>query len=302
MMQNNIIILYPQENEEIKSVLEYNFKDADLFPIPKNYSPFEREELSKKINKDYKQVFFYDYYDQFYLLLPIISKKIKRKYIISTSIANMANPYFFNNFMQLLEYKERGIIDAIANTSKELTTVFKDVEYLQLDIEKVVVEKNNKDNIAIISYDYEEKCNFYNQIGAIALTDYKNVITYNTMSVTTNFAKDFNLKISAENDIRKMISNSILGMNVSFTDIDSLIFLMFMDNEVPFILGNTSIIDDTKNMKKYLCVSSDDDVNEISDKIKNSINNKNDIFEEYKRWRKDYSKESLKAVKKFIDR
>ena len=75
MMQNNIIVLYPEKNTKIKSVLAYNFKDADLFPVPENYSPFEREELSKKINKNYKQVFFYDYYVQFYLLLPLIYKK-----------------------------------------------------------------------------------------------------------------------------------------------------------------------------------------------------------------------------------
>lgn len=299
-MKKRIMILYPQDQEDIYSILSFNFKNADFLSISKNYTPFEREDLASKINKEYEQVYFYDYYDQFYLLLPLISKKVKRKYIINNSISIMSEEYFFNSFLQVLEYKKRGLLDAVASTCKELAQAFDNIDYIQLDVEVNKFNNNKGNNISIIGYDYLEKVNFYNQLGGIALAGYNNVIVMNSMTVTNNFGKDYNLNITIEKDIDKVIQKSSIALYVSFTDIDSSVFLRFMDNEIPCIVGNTSLLDGTK-MSEYLCVDSDDSIDEIAEKIKECISNKEKIFKEYKEWRKNYSIDSRDSIKDFMN-
>ena len=77
---NKILILLKNTENLMKKVFEYNFNNADVMLIPENYTPFDRERLAENINKNYDQVIFFDYYDQFYLLLPLISKKVIKKY------------------------------------------------------------------------------------------------------------------------------------------------------------------------------------------------------------------------------
>ena len=76
---NKILILLKNTENLMKKVFEYNFNNADVMLIPENYTPFDRERLAENINKNYDQVIFFDYYGQFYLLLPLISKKVIKK-------------------------------------------------------------------------------------------------------------------------------------------------------------------------------------------------------------------------------
>ena len=81
MKNKKMIILLSEENVFMEKVFNYNIKSADIVKIPTSYSPFDREELASRINKEYSQVIFYGFFNQFYLLLPLLSKRIIKKYI-----------------------------------------------------------------------------------------------------------------------------------------------------------------------------------------------------------------------------
>ena len=131
--ENKTIVLTSSANPLTINVLKSNFNNSEIKFIPEDYSPFNREELAIEINNTYKQVIFYGYHNQFYLLLPLISKKVVKKYIINISVPQLATQYLFTSLLQVLEYQDRGLIDFIATTRYDLYVTFKQM----LDLYKI---------------------------------------------------------------------------------------------------------------------------------------------------------------------
>ena len=87
---------------------------------------------------------------------------------------------------------------------------------------------------------------------------------------------------------------------MNFCNSQNTLFLKAMDRGVPCVLGNTLLLKDYFNLDKALRLKSDDDINEIVEKIKYVRKNKKAILEEYKKFRKDYSKYSKESIEKFL--
>lgn len=296
-MKNKSLILLSSKNYFNEIKYKYNFKGADI-ELVKLYTPPEREELAKKINKYYSKIYFYDFDVQFNLLIPLISKKVERNWILSYVPAEFCNIYLYAEFLNVIEFKERKSITNIYALNEALYVPFKDkynFKLLKLDYSKKL-EKKHTNSIGILSIDYDEEQNFFNQISAISLTDYKNVNVLNSMYVTNEFCKDFNLTNTVYKKYEDLIINSDILLYCNFANFDICLFLLAMDNNKGCILGNCSLFDNYPVLKKYLVLESDDDVDEIADKIINFEKNRNVIFEEYKKFRNDYSKESKKII------
>jgi len=60
-----------------------------------------------------------------------------------------------------------------------------------------------------------------------------------------------------------------------------------MDVGTPSIIGNTNLLDNDEKSKKLLVLDSDDDVNEICEKIDNVLENKKETEKLYSIWRKN---------------
>ena len=69
--------------------------------------------------------------------------------------------------------------------------------------------------------------------------------------------------------MENVIANSEITLNVNFCNTDIYNFIKSMDSETICILGNNSVLNDNEYLKRNLQVKSDDDVNEIADKIEN---------------------------------
>ncbi len=298
---NKILILLKDTDHFMKKILEYNFKKADIKLVPESYTPFDRENLAKIINKKYKQVIFYDYYDQFYLLLPLISKKVIKKYIINNGIALLSSDYILNNMMQLFEYKGRNMIDYIATTRYDTYVSMKDkIEYIRLDY-KVKLHPKNNDSIGILGLYYAEYSNFFVQLSAVAMSKIKKAVVLDENTVVKKFGEDFNVEIEKEIDFEKLIAKNKVNLDCSFSEVSIIGFLISMDAGIPCIIGNTNLLDNDEKLKKLLVLKSDDDVNEIYEKIEDVLANKKEIEQKYDCWRKKYSDNSKKSIDKFIE-
>lgn len=301
MKNNQILILLKESDKLMEKVFKYNFKNSDTMRIKEDFTPFDREELATKINNNYQQVIFYDYYNQFYLLLPLISKKVIKKYIISEGIGVLYKPYSLTNFQQIFEYKERNLIDFIATTRYDVHVSFKNkISYIELDYKIANKKEDNSKSIGILNEYYLEESNFFNQLSAVALTDIKKVTVLDSSDIIKDFSDDFSISVDIEKDIEKLIYKNIVNLNCKFCDISSLYFIMSMDAEIPCILGNTNLLDNDLELKKYLVLDSDDDVNEIKLKIEQSIKDKSKIMKLYNTWRKKYTTNSEKSIDSFI--
>lgn len=299
--KEKIIILLKDTDIFTKKVFEYNFENADIKLIPNSFTPFDRENLAKQINNEYSQVIFYDYYNQFYLLLPLISKKIVKKYIIHNSIAVLNNEYILNNLLQLYEYKERGLLDFIATTRYETYITLKNkIEFIALDYKNKINIENKNDSIGILGVYYIEYTNFFVQLTAVALSNTKKAFVLDQNSVVKKFGEDFNIEIEQENDIEKLILKNKVNLDCRFSDVSIESFLISMDAGIPCIIGNTSLLDNDDYLKKELVLESDDDANEICKKINDVLKNKKLILNAYAKWREDYSNKSKKTIEMFV--
>lgn len=297
---NKILILLKDSEKFMEKVFEFNFNNADIILISENYTPFDREKLAEKINKKYEQVIFFDYYDQFYLLLPLISKKIIKKYIINNGISLLYNECVLNNMMQLYEYKERKMIDYIATTKYDTYISMKDkIDYIELDYRTKIHPKNNN-SIGLLGLYYIEYSNFFVQLSAVAISKIKKAIVLEQNTVVKKFEEDFNVVIEEEKDVIKLIEQNKVNLDVAFSEVSPINFLISMDAGIPCIIGNTHLLDNDEKLKKMLVLDSDDDVNEICEKIDNVLENKKEIEKLYSIWRKKYSDNSKKLIEKFV--
>lgn len=298
-MENKILLLYHNNDKIYEKYLNNNFQNCNKKYISEKINPFEIENLAKEINSTYSKVVFLDYSNQFYQLLPLIKKKTKKFYIITSGISSFAFPYIFNNFSSIIEYYNRGLIDKIYSTNYETANTFDNINYLCLNYTSNEISPKKDYVVGIIDKDYDETVNFYNQISAVCLTRINTIYTTSINSVTKDFCKRFN--IIAEKKCHDEIMNKpCVNIYVKFTNINSLYFINSMNNGIPCILGNTSLLDNNKFLKNTLVLKSDDDVNEIAEKIEYCINNKNKILNEYKNWYEEYTKKSMKCINEII--
>lgn len=298
---NKKTIVFIQEGQSLLSkVLKASFDKTEIRILPSNYTPFDREKLAKEINNNYQQVIFYGYEYQFYVLLPLISKKVVKKFIIDKSLPLLVKPYFLSSLSQIFEYKERGLIDYIATTQYDLYITFKEkMKFIQFDYKGQNMAKKSN-SIGILNYYYLEESDFYNELSGIALSKIPSARVLDQNIITKKFGEDFNVEIIEEKDIEKLIYENTANLNCMFCDINNILFLMSMDAGIPCILGNTNLLDDNKKLKEYLVLKSDDDVNEISEKINHSIDKKEEILKLYKEWRLEYSKKAKKSIDDFL--
>lgn len=69
---------------------------------------------------------------------------------------------------------------------------------------------------------------------------------------------------------------------------------------IPCIVSNTDMFDGWDYLKEQVVLNSDDDINEIVQKIEMVQKNKKQILKEYEKYRKNYSDKSLKTISKLI--
>lgn len=299
VVENKILLLYHNNDKIYEKYLNNNFQNCNKKYISEKINPFEIENLAKEINSTYSKVVFLDYSNQFYQLLPLIKKKTKKFYIITSGISSFAFPYIFNNFSSIIEYYNRGLIDKIYSTNYETANTFDNINYLCLNYTSNEISPKKDYVVGIIDKDYDETVNFYNQISAVCLTRINTIYTTSINSVTKDFCKRFNI-IAEKKSHDEIMNKPCVNIYVKFTNINSLYFINSMNNGIPCILGNTSLLDNNKFLKNTLVLKSDDDVNEIAEKIEYCINNKNKILNEYKNWYEEYTKKSMKCINEII--
>lgn len=300
MKKNKKTLLLVREQDKLmKKVMEYNFKDAEVRVIPESYTPFDREDLATEINNNYENLILYSYYDQFNELLPLIKKTVHRKWIVDFSVSALSISYIFQNLTLLLEYQDRGLIDTIASIQYSLYATFKDrMKYIVLDYEDNNKDKK-EDRIGILNKDYEDIANFYNEISGVAISSIKKARVLNAINPTLAFSKDFNVELEIEKDIEKLVYGNKVNLDVEFSDISPITFIMSMDAGIPCILGNTPLLANSE-LEDMLVVDSDDDVEEIKDKIEYALENTDKIMKKYEKWRADYKKLSSKTIEEFM--
>lgn len=291
------VVLISKNNGYLNSI-KYSFKN--VIELDETLTIEQRDDLVNKVKK-YERIIFVDYLFVFRYLMQNLKKEYK--WIVTYDISSLSLLDEKLAFKALMEYYDIKLINEIACLDDDFYEVLKKAKYsikkIKLDVNiKFKVKKGNK--IGIVGIDYNPLDNYYNELTALKLTDYDLVNLSGRTDATKNFVNFFDMKYEFKDNDLEVIKSSNYILACSFAKLNLEKILIALDNGVLPIVGNTSIFDNYKTLKKYLVLESDDNVNEISSKLKSLKEHKDEILEEYKKFRKDYRTECFKTIDELL--
>ena len=298
------LVLVPSMSKELLDSFEYTF--GNTFLMKNNYSDLDF--FVDFINRNnFQQLILVDFQEEYDELLKRINGKHNIKFIYTKSLASLSDTIYYHNFQKIMNLHQKNKIDSIGFLDKNLYNIIKktrkSIYHVILDInaskKEDLAKKQQDKTIGILNSQKDPKHSYYNELSAIKLVDGYSAKITKPNKVTKEFLRLFDIgyQITKEKNI---YSNNSVNLYINFTNNIDTVFLQSMDQNVPCILGNTELLDDYKDLKKYLVVTSDDDINEISLKIKETIKNKNEILRLYKNFRTKYSIKSKESIEKFV--
>jgi hypothetical protein len=303
LKNNDYIVLLPDIDYDIKDSVEYTFHNV----ISLNYELTKEDAntLVDFINNNESQLIIFDYSEFYRQILPYIRKNRKIKWIYKNNLAGITAGNVRATFTNLMEFCDRNIVDTIGCLDESTYEVLKNSGYnakhILLDIPNTNLKVKKTNSIGIIGNDYNPNHNTYNQLSVLKMVDYSYVKMIKTMPSTDHFINFFDIKYKNVNTLEEVMKDNFINLYCNFTFTNYELILKSMDMGVPCLLGNTQIFDKYPKLKNYLVLDSDDDINEISYKIKNIKENKDEILEEYNKFRQKYIKESKVSIDKFLN-
>ena len=291
------VVLISKNNGYLNSI-KYSFKN--VIELDETLTIEQRDDLVNKVKK-YERIIFVDYLFVFRYLMQNLKKEYK--WIVTYDISSLSLLDEKLAFKALMEYYDIKLINEIACLDDDFYEVLKKAKYsvrkIKLDVNiRFKVKKGNK--IGIVGIDYNPLDNYYNELTALKLTDYDLVNLSGRTDATKNFVNFFDMKYEFKDNDLEVIKSSNYILACSFAKLNLEKILIALDNGVLPIVGNTSVFNNYKYLKKYLVLESDDNVNEISSKLKSLKEHKDEILEEYKKFRKDYRTECFKTIDELL--
>lgn len=297
----NTLICMPKLYEERKEAYEYSFKYVYML---EQSNKGVREFIEFIRNNNIKELILVNYREEYDVIIEMLRTELKIGILFDIDLASLTNEYLLNEHNRVIKLLQDKKIDKLGLTDKNLYLVakkqFDNVYYVMIDA-PVTKEYKRESNggIGIVSISDDPKHSYFNSLSAIRLANRKANINANSEDVK-NFVNIFNVNYNNCANNEEIISESNVVLYVNFCHSNNLLFLKCMDREIPCILGNNSIISKNEFLRANLQLKSDDDINEIAEKISEVEKNKTEIFNEYKKFRKEYSQKSKESIEKFL--
>lgn len=235
--------------------------------------------------------------------------------------------YFLDSIMELMNL---DLIDSIAFAKESMFEYYKLKGYntcflpntvklnkleeiKENDLEKKSnIEKENKLNekikIGIYSAGDRWEKNTFNQLSSIKLIDKAQVEVIPCNKLVIKFCNDFNIDLISSDikhlnraDFINKLGDNDINLYVTFTECSPMLPLESFESGVICITGNNHHYFKGNDILEKTIVSSEDNIDEIKDKVMYALENKEDILKEYKKWKISYDKYCSKKLEAFIN-
>lgn len=255
------------------------------------------------INKNnFLDIIFVDFILEYSELITRLNGKYNIKFIFTKSLSSLCDELNYFQFSKIFELYNQKVVQSIGFLDKSLYNSFcnkyDNIFHVVLDIEKKAINEDVNDNnkIGVLSDLLDAKHSAYNQISAIAMSN-KIAVVSKLSKKSKCFFKTFNIKYDEVDSYQQLFESNAVNLYVNFTNSNPLVFIRSLDCGIPCVVGNNTFLD--SNLNKYLMVKSDDDINEIKNKIDNALLDRKKILNLYSAFRDKYSKESIESIEKF---
>lgn len=297
------LVIIPKMSEEYYDAFSYTFNNTILMNNTIDDINYVTDYIN---NNNFDQLIFVDYQAEFERIFLNLNKRHTIKYIYTKSLGGLSNLFYYSIFNSIYDNYKKGKTSRIGFLDYGLYTVLKNkgdnVDYIKLDIERENRDEEcNGSLIGVINNSVNDRHSYYNELSAIKLSNKYIPHIIKPYEVTEGFLDTFNMEYVFENSIDKVFHNNIINLYINFTDNNYTLFIKSMDLGIPCILGNSCLLDDYKYLHDMLVVNSDDNVNEIAEKIDTVVSNKDEILKEYDKFREDYSESCNKLATEFLN-
>ena len=268
-------------------IMENNIEDVNL--------------IIKFINQNnIKDIIFVDYFPDYTLIMNGLLEKHDYKILYTKTLASLSNVGYYDMYKTILELLNNNTIKSIGVLDESMYEVMKTTKkatqiYLNIGEQEESEESNTIGLLNIQDNDYHS---FYNELSAIKLCHDKIAKIRKPGPTTKEFISNFNIPTIIKKD-EDIIKNNCLNLNINFTEICTHNFLKSMNQSIPCIIGNNSFL--SGDLEKYLVVNSDDNIDEIKEKIEYVLDNKDKIMKLYQTFKKEYDKKTNKLVEEFLE-
>lgn len=247
-----------------------------------------------------------------------INKDIKIKFLWHGSHAMFVErdeSYFLYSIIELMD---RGLVDTIGFFKESMAKFYKQKGYNSFfvtnNVSKINVtnkEAFEKENgkIYLGSYSAGDRWgkNTINQLSAASMIKDSIVDIIPVTPLISEFCDTMNININDRNleylprqELLNRMALNDVNLYVTFTECSPVVPLESLELGVPCITGNNHSYFKASKLQDHLIVKSEDDINEIYEKIKYCLDNKEEIIMLYKEWKKDYDILSKDLLEKFI--
>lgn len=323
LKNSDYIVLYNPECIGVMNSVKELFDENKTINLPEIFNKKEINDIALKINEcNVKQVIFSTMAFGYKALAEEIAdknNKIKLKFLWHGShslFVNKNEEYFLES---ILDLERRNIVTSIGFLKESMAEFYKKQGYNSYFLKNTVKSINRKDNekvknesnslkIGLYAAGDRWEKNTYNQLSACSMIKNTVVDIIPNTSLSKSFANLMNIKLTS-NDILNSLSREDLfdrmkqndvNLYVTFTECAPMIPIESMELGVPCIIGDNTHYFTNTPLEKYLIVKSEDNIDEIYEKI-NLVNiNKDEIMKLYKEWKESYDVEAQKSVQDFL--
>ena len=248
-----------------------------------------------------------------------LNKYIKIKFLWHGSHAMFVErdeSYFLYSIMELMD---RKIVDSVGFFKESMAGFYKLKGYKAFFVTNNVSNvkatnleafKKEEGNIYLGSYAAGDRWgkNTANQLSAAAMLKNAVVDVIPTTNLIKEFCNTINLKINDDHlgyltrqELLNRMALNDVNLYVTFTECSPVIPLESLELGVPCVTGNNHSYFKNSKLQDYLVVKAEDDINEIFEKINFCLNNKEEIINLYKEWKKEYNILSKNLLQDFIN-
>lgn len=229
---------------------------------------------------------------------------------------NRDEEYFLES---ILDLEKRGIVTSIGFLKESMAKYYSlkgyNSHFVMNTVNSISKKKASKSSDSTIrvgiysSGDRWEK-NTYNQLSACSLVSKDIVVdSIPATSLFKSYCNLMNIKYNDEistdsvsrGELIDRMSKNTVNLYVTFTECAPMIPLESLEVGVPCIVGDNNHYFTNSKLENYLVVKSEDSIDEIAEKMKLCIENKNEIIKLYKEWKKDYDIRSKNSVEEFLN-
>ena len=185
------------------------------------------------------------------------------------------------------------------------------VKSLDIDKEEENLDKTKKEdqsiNIGIYNAHSRELKNIYTQILATTFLKETNIDIVPISKEVKQYLKALDIKYTCidkfipTEELMRRIKRNDINIYVTFTECSPMFPMESFEQGVPCLIGNNNDYFIGSKLRDYVCVNREDDPREIRDKIRNVLENKEEVLELYKKWKDNFNIEVKKQVKEFLE-